>query len=379
MTNGRLEPEVSAREIEQAIATTVSEGRADWFPDLPGRSVRLEPISVRPRALLYGVHLDDGTVPQVLAKVRRDSDAAAGETGRTSSERPRLRTDVAAAAELTHFEYLGLSSIANLFRPDDPRFDTVRPLAELSEHSTILMDFHHALTLHRVLTGQSRLSRIRHPFRARLAVPDVWSDAGGWLRRFHDGSPSEGLAVRQHTRESVLERFAAYSSYFGVRAMADAQSVAREGEALAAVTIPEELPMAVGHGDYAPRNLFVDRSARVTVIDPMPRWVVPRVEDIGRFLIALRLLGLQLHSHGAAYSQAWLADREHEFVTGYFGETSVPLSLLRTYEVLILLDKWSALSERGDRGRDRFEAAGVRLAAPYITRQARRLLDLAQR
>ena len=38
--------------------------------------------------------------------------------------------------------------------------------------------------------------------------------------------------------------------------------------------------MAVGHGDYAPRNLFVDRSGRVTVIDPMPRWVVPRVEDI---------------------------------------------------------------------------------------------------
>ena len=54
MTNGRLEPKVSAPETEQAIATTVSEGRDEWFPDIPGRSVGLQPISVRPRALLYG-------------------------------------------------------------------------------------------------------------------------------------------------------------------------------------------------------------------------------------------------------------------------------------------------------------------------------------
>ena len=96
----------------------------------------------------------------------------------------------------------------------------MRPLAELSEHSTILMDFHHAPTLHRVLMGQSRLSRIRHPIRAR-SYPDVWSsDAAGYagLRRITFGG-SGGAAARH---ESVLERFAAYSSYFGVRGMTDA-------------------------------------------------------------------------------------------------------------------------------------------------------------
>ena len=107
---------MSARETEQAIATTVSEGRDEWFPDIPGRSVRLQPISVRPRALLYGVHLDDGDVPQVLAKVRRDSAVAAGEMGYVVGPPPAShRRRYSSRAD--HFEYLGLSSIANLFRP----------------------------------------------------------------------------------------------------------------------------------------------------------------------------------------------------------------------------------------------------------------------
>jgi hypothetical protein len=291
-----------------------------------------------------------------------------------------LRTDVATAAELTRFEYTGLQTIAALFGDDDPRFATVRPLAHLPEHSAILMDYDRTPSLHRGLLAESRLNRIRHPRRRLSLNPASWSNAGAWLRRFHDESPTAGLAVRQDTREAVRERFDAYAGYFGdVRAMTDAHDLARRGADLTSSLVPDQLPMAVGHGDFAPRNLFADGAGRVTVIDPMPRWVVPRLEDLGRFLIALRMLGLQLHSHGAAYSADWVDQREQEFVTGYYGDDPIPTSLLRCYEALILLDKWSALVERGGGGaKARVEAFGIRLAGGFITRQGHLLLDRAE-
>jgi Phosphotransferase enzyme family len=379
MTENRLRSDVRTRALERAIVDRMVEGRSEWFPELPGSSVRLRPISTRPRAILYAVHLDATETPQALAKVRL------GEVGAEPSAspvggRPRLRTDVATAAELTRFEYTGLQAIAAMFGDDDPRFAAVRPLAHLPEFSAILMDYDPTPALHRGLLAESRLYRVRHPVRNRPLNPASWYNAGAWLRRFHDESPTAGLAQRQETRKAVRERFDAYAGYFGDgRAMTDARDLARRAAALTSTLVPTQLPMAVGHGDFAPRNLFADRTGRVTVIDPMPRWVVPRLEDLGRFLIALRMLGLQLHSHGAAYSSDWLAQREQEFVTGYYGDDLVPTSLLRCYEVLILLDKWSALVERGGRGpRARIEATGIRLAGGFITRQGHRLLDQAE-
>jgi hypothetical protein len=358
----------------------MTEGRSEWFPDVPGSAVRLSPVSTRPRAILYAVHLDTTDVPRALAKVRLGEDGPE-QTSTSAGGRPRLRTDIAGASELTRFEYTGLQSIAAMFGPEDRRFGAVRPLAHLAEHSTILMDFDPTPPLHRGLLAESRFYRIRHPRRSRPLNPASWSHAGAWLRRFHDQSPTAGLAARQETREAVRERFDAYAGYFGdVRGMTNARDLARRAAVLASSVVPARLPMAVGHGDFAPRNLFADQSGRVTVIDPMPRWEVPRLEDLGRFLIALRLLGLQLHSHGAAYSPGWMARREADFVSGYYGEDPVPTSLLRCYEVLILLDKWSALAERGGAGaRARIEATGVRLAAGFISRQGHRLLDQAER
>jgi hypothetical protein len=377
MTDNRLQTGARSRVLEQAIVDRVAADRARWFPDVRGSDVRLRPLSIRPRALLYAVHLDQTDVPQMLAKVRRD-EAAVSHDATTGAGRPRLRTDVASATELTRFEYTGLQAIAGLFRDDD-RFAAVRPLAHLTEHSTILMDFHHTPTLHRLLLAESRPYRLRHPFSRRPLHPDAWSHAGAWLRRFHDQCSTEGLAARQETREAVRERFEAYAGYFGdVRGMTEAHDLAVRGAALTRTAVPDRLLMAVGHGDFAPRNLFADAAGRVTVIDPMPRWVVPTLEDIGRFLIALRLLGLQLHSHGLAYSPRWLEQSEQEFLGGYYGAQPVPESLLRCYEALILLDKWSALVERGGAGaKARLEATGIRLAGGFVSRQGHRLLDRA--
>jgi hypothetical protein len=98
-----------------------------------------------------------------------------------------------------------------------------------------------------------------------------------------------------------------------------------------------------------------------------------------RFLVGLRLCGLQVHSHGSAYAPRELQRREELFLGGYFGTDPVPLAAVRTYQLLITLDKWSALLDAADSGTGWRTRAGRVLMAPanvYIAREARRLVTL---
>ena len=91
--------------------------------------------------------------------------------------------------------------------------------------------------------------------------------------------------------------------------------------------------MAVGHGDYAPPEPL--RGPVWTRHRHRPDAAVGRPAGRGhrqRFLIAHRLLGLQPQPR-SRLQPGVAADREREFVTGYFGEASVPAQLLWTYEV----------------------------------------------
>jgi aminoglycoside phosphotransferase (APT) family kinase protein len=136
--------------------------------------------------------------------------------------------------------------------------------------------------------------------------------------------------------------------------------------------------MTVGHGDYAPRNAFIGGDGRIAVFDPMTRWLVPCYEDLCRFLIGIRLLGLQVHTHGAAYGRDELERREQEVIRGYFAEEQVPSAELRCYQLLILFDKWSALVEVSNRRwPTHVRTAAVDFATHYLRVQAQRLLDLA--
>jgi hypothetical protein len=144
--------------------------------------------------------------------------------------------------------------------------------------------------------------------------------------------------------------------------------------------LPERLPLAVGHGDYAPRNMFVSADARVTVFDPLPRWMVPRYEDVCRFMVSLRLLGVQVHTRGAAIDERRIEEHERQVLTGYLADDHSCLAQVRSYQLLILLDKWSALVAASQSGRSlnrRVQRASLRLASGYLRGQARRLLELA--
>jgi hypothetical protein len=360
--------------VEEAIRRRVQERARDWFPGTGTTTpVRLRRLVERPRAVLYAVHLDGGARPHLLAKVRRD-DRPPVERGATARTRPRLAAGVLSPAELSTLEYAGLRGIQDIFA-GDPRFGVVRPLDHLADHNTLLIEYVDAPTLRELVVRDGRLSpgRWRGP---PAGTAEACRSAGAWLARFQTELPFDGRPERQATRASVVDAFAAYEEFLlpvlGRRALGD---VVLRGVELAAQALPERLPLAVGHGDYAPRNMFVRADACLAVFDPLPRWVVPRYDDLSRLLVAIRMQALQVHTRGAAFSREQLDAWEEAVLVGYREEQRLSLPELRCYQLLITLDRWCALVDGPAAGwRGRLAGTSVRRASGYLRGEAERLL-----
>jgi hypothetical protein len=365
-------------EAEQAIVDRVVTDAPTWFPGTPRNpEVHLRPLGTRRRSRLYAVSLGDPSAPPTLvAKVRNEHTAVAGGAG--APRRPILAGTVVDEAELTSREYSALRHLETIFAGDDPRFGAVRALAHLPGHHAIIMGLVPGVPMRELVIRWSRLIPGRR--RGHLAPEPVFRAVGAWLRAFHDATPTVDHPIRQGTGADVVTHFEALEEFLGSRLGRRFGRLAGAGSALAAEVLPPgDLPLAVGHGDFATRNVMVNpRTGRIVVLDPLARWAVPEQEDLCRFLVGVQLNGLQVHTRGAAYGADTLARWQREVVTGYYGDV-VPLGPLLCYQLLLLLDKWSALVEPARHGG---VVASVRrisqeAASGYVRTQAERLLDLA--
>ena len=380
-------------EAEQAVVERVAAEAPRWFPGTPPNpEVHLRPLGARRRSRLYAVSLGDAAAPPLLvAKVRNENTAVAGGPGR--ARRPVLAAVSVGEAELTECEFAALRQLESVFAGDDPRFGAVRALAHLPAHHSIVMGLAPGVPLRDLLT---RWSRLRPGHRREDPAPDaVFRAAGAWLRRFHDATPTTGHPVRQGTRQEVVAHFEALEEFLGRRLGRRFEPLAGAGSDLARQLLPSgELPLAVGHGDFAPRNVMVDRAGRIVVLDPLGRWAVPEQEDLCRFLVGVQLNGLQVHTRGAAYAENTLARWQSEVINGYYGP-GAPWGAVRCYQLLLTLDKWSALVEPARNATAPHETAphktapreGVKAtlrkmsqdaASGYLRAQAERLLAQAR-
>jgi aminoglycoside phosphotransferase (APT) family kinase protein len=356
----------AAREAVDVVART----GASWFPRLDPQRITVDVVEHHRRARcdLYRLALrDGGREHTVMAKVRHSGPGP----GPVAATRPTLMPAVALAdADMARLEHDGLRMVAAsaAARPG-AGWRVARPLAFLPEHATLVMDHVAAQPFRSALMASSRLAV------GSGSLPEsVWTHTGAWLRRYHGLTPELPPTARNPDRADLLPRFADYARFLGVRT-GRSRFLARAAETAAArgeEVLPDRFPMVVGHGDFAVRNLFVGPDGEVTVIDPMPRWAVPPHEDLCRFLVSVRLLGLQLATQGAAFPAARLDRYERLFLRGYFGDDAVPVEQLRLYQLLVVLDKWSASVDRGRRGvRGRWHDR-------YFHHEAVRLLDQLQ-
>lgn len=375
-------PGSSASATDDVILRRIAERSPQWFPDLgPAPTLALRTLSNRPRCSLHVVRLSAGSAArQVLVKVRRGEVLPDAE-----SSRPRLRPVSSTVAQLTALEHEGLQSIAAFVGAAHPSFGAVRPLDHLESESAIVMEYVQERTLRQACLAHSRLKLLTGSGTRPRRSDTGWHNAGAWLRAYHDASLGTASwrdkTPRQSTRGEVVDRFEAYGDFLthrlGARLVGD---VAARGAALATALLPAQLPLVVGHGDYVMRNMFVDEAGRITVFDPMPRWRMPYLEDIARFLVGLRLFGWQVQTHGAAYSRRELDRLERLFLSGYFAGEDVPADQVHCYQLLICLDKWSALIGPAGAGgwSGRVRTAASLPADWYVRREARRVLDVAE-
>lgn len=364
--------------VEGLIGRRVAERAGEWFPALEGRpSVELRELSNRPRSLLFKITVRGGDrVARVLAKVRRgqQEDPVTGAAGR----RPRLSSGTLPASELTALEFAGLEAIYRGMGGAASPFRAARPLDQLIEHDAILMEFVDGSTLRNDLTAGSRFAT---PWlRSRGQAPsDAWRQVGALLRAYQESTSRQAPPARQRTRADVVAAFESYQDFLSARVGARSfGDLGKRGAELAAAVLPEQLPLVVGHGDFAPRNVLLGTDGRLTLIDPLPRWSVPLYEDLCRFLVGIRLLGVQVHTHGTAFSRHRIEGLENQVLDGYYrGQPTRPVAQVRCYQLLLLLDRWAALLEQPGGGAAAWRTRSVGLASGFLRDQAGRLLDLA--
>lgn len=368
-------PDASRAATVAAVTACVDQHASEWFPEAGNGPVTVHQLTDTRRSQLFAVHVggDPAGIPQIIAKRRlRHTASGAGSRG----TRPTLSNDRLSEDELTAFEYRGLASIFNAFGTEDGRFRAIRPLAHLQEHDTILMEFVPGTTLKKLLVRESR-------FAAGRTVPrageDTWCGVGAWLRTYQRATPPDGRPSRQSSREEVVQQIAAYDRFLAPRVgLARWGELGRRAQSLAEESLPAQLALAAGHGDFAPRNVQLGLDGRITVFDPLVRWAVPAQEDLCRFLVGMRLLGLQVHTGGAAFARSAVERREEAVVHGYYGD-QVPWRALRAFELMVLLDKWSALADLPSIGpRNRARRLSLSLAGGYLLEQAVALVRLAE-
>lgn len=362
-----------------AVRRAAERGAAEWFPTLAGSRVtaRLHASARRPRCELHEVVLEAGARQErVVVKVRRDGPSAT--VPGSSSGRPLLAAITPATpAEMAQSEFEGLLQIVRATTPADRRFLAVRPLALLVDHAAFVMDHVTAPTMRSVLLTASRFDPRRSSHRTRLE--HAFAGTGALLRAYHAQPPHRSLPPRQQTRSELIGAFYRYvdhlASVTGQVPFFDGLGPA--GGELLRNALPELLPLAVGHGDFVVRNLFIaGNDGRVQLIDPMPRWQVPVYEDLARFVIGFRLLGLQVATAGAAFEPRLLDRLEGRFLSGYFGDDPVPTEAVRAYQLVVLLDKWSAAAGRrpGHRLTGAVDSPGRWMRHAYFRSQAQRLV-----
>ncbi len=302
--------------------------------------------------------------PDLLVKIpwgSSDCRYAARRDVETYHDRPRLFPRIA-PEEKPRYEYAALRHIeSHLGKSASGQIDVVRVFDFLEDEQALVMQWINAPDLRSQLANQHRFA---WGTRRRDLTPAL-THAGRWLRSYH-GLPSLPHTTQRATgRDDLLaaaDRFIGYLARHSGQPSGFARLQLRL-EALARRCVPRELPAGLVHGDFAPRNVFVDANQRVTVIDTLARFRAPVYEDICHMIIALQTSGPRLVTGDLLYDESIINRYEQAFLQGYFHDSPIPWPALRAVQVTLMLESWCAIVHRHR------EATGWKRVAKSLRRQ----------
>jgi hypothetical protein len=279
----------------------------------------------------------------VLVKIPRSisGSEAGNESEPLVPDRPRISPVVEFQDRLS-LEYDALARIHRHFSQiDDPRFGSIQVFELLPQYRAIVMEAVDQPDLRKLVIREGRR-------RSSAGVADLhtaFGHAGAWLHSFHTIDTEKEIGELQPRRDDFIEFSRQLTEYLS-RHLGQRSFFSRVDAAVAAQShgeLPDELPLGLGHGDFAMRNILVGPAQRVTALDSLGRYRVPVFRDVGYFLANLNYSRLPALGQGAFLHPARGPALGRSFVRGYFNEETDVEGALRLYEVQSLLEKWSSV------------------------------------
>lgn len=365
-------------EMTQDISQHISANLSNYFPQLTGTDadVRLIDEQHRASSSLYRFEVVNHLAHHKLfAKGVFVAKDPAHEAHRRADSRPRVSPGPTEAGKKVWLEYNALKAIHEHFETlDNPDFGTIRVLDYIQSPQTIIMEENRDPTLRSLFVKTNRLSDLLGK------APDLHQtlfNTGAWLKAYSALPNAEYAVTRLSRREDFNDTITLLTDYLG-RVSGDSaffQEVAARTIAAANGFMPDSLPMGIGHGDYAMRNLLVGANDRITAFDTCAKWRVPIYEDIAYFLVQLETNGLQIVTQGLAIGKKTLAAYQRDFLAGYFGDTDVPISLIRLFQVQLLLDSWASQFSSQTQKRKGIHGAVKKLYFALLNRRYRSVMQ----
>ena len=241
---------------------------------------------------------------------RRSSSRPARRTRpRIASDRPRLvpMTEPVRASQL---EFEALRTVeARLAEVGDPGFRAVRALGILPEST-------------RSSWRRSMASRSIDSSCGVRSAPDPRSRPRSWRGRPDGGSASCTTRRRRRQVGPPGDEAGGRRRLRRVRVVprrrdgcAPHRRGHRGGSRRPHGRLPDPLPTVITHGDFAPRNILVDGSGRLAVIDLLARWQAPPSRISPGFLVALQTSRANAATRGLLFGRT--IDRlEPAFLSG---------------------------------------------------------------
>ena len=252
----------------------------------------------------------------------------------------------------------------------------IRVLDYLPEYSAIFTEESSDPKLRQLFL---RKNRLYSPFPDDELTP-AFQNVGTWLSFYHKMPKEEDVNIRHSHPEDYMDAIIKLKDFLVTR-VGDESFFKRTSSTIinkAQEILPRSLPLGLGHGDFALRNILIGGpNARVTVLDTFAKWRTPIYEDMGYLLSDLKMSYPQTVSQGLAFSLNQLATYEQAFLKGYFGQELIPYPTIRLYEALALLDKWSSMIARSHQQRNFVKLVGplnIKLMSQYFKRRVQSLL-----
>ena len=355
----------------------IREHAPEYFPGFGSERICVQLLDkqVRPTAMLYRFNVsNDVQIRSVIVKVPLRGSTKSRPLG-SIYEKPLLfpKTE---PSDMHRLYYTALLTIYEHFTSlGNQQLGAIRVLDYVPQYCAILSEESKDQNLRQLFLRETRL---RSPFNYdRLTA--AFQNVGIWLRVYHAMPKKEDVKVRHHHRDEYIEAIIRLTDFLA-KSWGDEPFFEKTASIIitkAREILPESLPLGLGHGDYAMRNILLGQNAHVTVLDTFAKWRTPIYEDIGYFLNRLKMSGPQVASQGLAYSSDQIRAYEHAFLKGYFEQTSIPYPAIRLYEILALLDNWSGVITHYHQGSDKIKVFGrmkIALISRYFKISAKNLL-----